>query len=362
MLAGAFLAGAGCQPLRAGPRPAARQPAPEVLELATPDVIAQYIRDRFNVPGATKVTASPLHATPFPPFYEASVVADDGREKHSGNVYISGDARCFVMGNVFAMKGMGREAAARLVREIERIPATAAVRVGPFGPSPYPGLLRATVTALNGKDKQTQPLYVTRNGRTGVLGFVVPFRRDFVQQLLSTRDQPSAGPANAPVTIVEFADLECPSCALLHKVLENQILYAYKTKVRVIFKEFPLPIHQWAQTAALANECARPLDPSAFLKYRDLIFASQADIKAETAREQLLKLGAQVGLDRHRLAACLDSKAPLPRIEAARREAEAVGVNVTPTLFVNGRPVVGAPSAPKLAKIVDEALARTLKR
>ena len=115
----------------------------------------------------------------------------------------------------------------------------------------------------------------------------------------------------------------------------------------------------WSLTAALANECARQIDPGTFLKYRNLIFARQADIQPATARAQLLKLGSQVGQDQRRLAACLDSGATLPPIEAALREGEVVGVSATPTLFVNGRPVVGAPPAAKLARIIDQALAET---
>ena len=357
LAAAIILLAAGTPRLIAARTPASSSRGPEALKLATPDVIAQYVRDRFNLSRAVSVTATPLQPTAFPPFYQSTVVADDGHEKHPGTVMISADARCFVMGDVFSIKDLSRDQAALRVREVGKIPASSAVSVGAFNPSPYPGLLRATVTVTSGKDKRTQPLYATRDGRTAVLGLVVPFRRDMVEQLLSTRGQPSAGPASAPVTIVEFADLECPSCAGLQKLLEEQILPAYKGKVRVIFKEFPLAMHKWALTAALANECARQTDPAAFLKYRNLIFARQADIKPETAREQLLKLAGQVGLDRSKLAACLDSKASLPQLEAAQREAEAVGVNVTPTMFVNGRPVAGAPTAANLKKIIDQALA-----
>jgi len=171
---------------------------------------------------------------------------------------------------------------------------------------------------------------------------------------------PSLGPSNAPVTVVEYADLQCPACARLHEFLEKQLLPKYGDKVRVIFKEFLIPGHDWSATAALANECAYQIKPSAFPGYRTLIFASQNAINASNVRELLLGLGNDAGLERSTLAACIDSKASLSRVEAARQEGKDLGVIKTPTTFVNGRIIVGLASQATFDKIVDEALlART---
>jgi len=97
-----------------------------------------------------------------------------------------------------------------------------------------------------------------------------------------------------------------------------------------------------------------------FPGYRTLVFANQNAINASNVRERLLALGDDAGVDRSRLAACIDSKASLSRVEAARQEGEDLGVNKTPTTFVNGRIIVGLPSQATFDKIVDEALlART---
>ncbi len=174
--------------------------------------------------------------------------------------------------------------------------------------------------------------------------------------MIKTKGVPSQGPSNAPVTLVEYADLQCPGCARLHEYIEKQLLPKYGDKVRVIFKEFLIPGHDWSATAALANECAYQVNPSAFPGYRTLIFANQDTINVSNLRERLLSLGDDAGVDRSRLAACIDSKASLSQVEAARQEGEDLGVNMTPTSFINGRIVLGLPPEATFDKIVDEAL------
>ena len=180
------------------------------------------------------------------------------------------------------------------------------------------------MTADNGKQKSNQDFYVTKDNRTLVLGSVHNLGLDLKREALrtiATTNQPTLGPAHAPVTIVEYADLECPMCARLHEFLEKQLLPKYGDKVRVIFKEFPLvQIHDWSPAAAIANECV----------YQ--------------------------GVDRVTLAACLDSKASLPLVDAGANEGKRLGIQSTPTCFINGRMLVGYPSAEAYYTAVDAAL------
>ena len=120
-------------------------------------------------------------------------------------------------------------------------------------------------------------------------------------------------------------------------------------------------MHDWSTSAAVANECAYQINPSVFPRYRTLVFANQNVINASNVRERLLALGDDAGVDRSRLAACIDSKASLSRVEAARQEGEDLGVNKTPTTFVNGRIIVGLASHATFDQIVDEALAAGTK-
>jgi protein-disulfide isomerase len=324
--------------------------------LASPEKIVQYVRDRFEVPQSVKVTAEPLGNSQFPVFYQTVVTTDDGKEKRANNVFITKDGRCFVMGNVFALEQGSSAELLRCVREVTKLPPQTELTIGLFNKTPYPQFLKSVITASNGKQTQTAEIFITKDQRTGILGIVLPFGEDFVRGMINTKDMPSQGPSNAPVTVVEYADLQCPTCAFLHEFLEKELLPKYDDKVRVIFKEFPIPGHDWSATAAVANECAYQINPSAFPRYRSLIFANQNLINAANVRDSLLNLGDDAGVDRAKLAACIDSKASLWRVEAGRQEGKDLGVNKTPTSFVNGRIIIGLPSKAAWDEVVDEAL------
>ena len=346
----------GANPLRGEIKRPQDARVPGTNELASPGRIVQYVRDRFQVPDSVKLTAEPLANSQFPVFLQTTVTSDDGKEKRANNVFITKDGRCFVWGNVFALLESSNAELIRCIREAAKVPPQIDLKIGTFDKTPYPQFLKSVITASDGKHTQTAEIFITKDRRTGILGFVFPFREDFVQGMIKTKDAPSLGPGNAPVTVVEYADLQCPTCALLHEFLEKELLPKYGDKVRVIFKEFPLPWHDWSTTAAVANECAYQINPSAFPGYRTFIFANQNAINASNVRERLLNLGEDAGVDRTRLAACMDSKASLSRVEAARKEGADLGIHGTPTSFVNGRIVIGMPPQSAWDKIVAEAL------
>ncbi len=253
-----------------------------------------------------------------------------------------------------------RDKIIRFIRERFGIPETVKLTVSPFRSSSIPSLYEATVIVDDGKQKKNQAILVSKDGRYLIVGDVFNLGADPKQtamRAISTRNQPSQGPATAPVTIVEYADLQCPTCAQLHEFLEKRLLPKYPGKVRVVFKEFPLVnIHDWAMTAAIAGQCAYQIDPGAFLNYRSLIFRQQTLINASNSRDMLLSLAAQAGIDSLKVASCLDSKATLPRVEQDIREGQQLGIASTPTSFVNGRMIVGIPSPETFYTAVDEAL------
>ena len=245
----------------------------------------------------------------------------------------------------------------------ERFPLspTAKMTVGPLRPSAFPGFYQTTVTVDDGKQTGTQDFYVSKDGHYLIQGNVYTLgadpRREAERQI-STQGKPSAGPASAPVTIVEFADLQCPTCAKMHQFLESQLLPKYGEKVRVVFKEYPLvQIHDWALTAALANECVYVLKPEAFVPYRTKVFENQTNITATSAQAQLERYAEQAGVDPAKLRACIESKQTMGEIESDFKEAQAVGVTSTPTFFINGKMLVGG-TPEEFYKVIDETLRR----
>jgi protein-disulfide isomerase len=146
-------------------------------------------------------------------------------------------------------------------------------------------------------------------------------------------------------------------CARVHEFFEKQLLPKYGNKVRLVFKDYPLlAIHDWALAGSIAGQCIYEMNPGAFVPFRSLVFQNQSSVNAANSRDMLLTYGEQAGVDRVRLAACLDAKSSLPRVEENTLEAKRLKIMSTPTCFVNGKMIVGLPSPDAFYKAVDEAL------
>jgi len=330
---------------------------PPVGTPVTTDKVIQYLRERFGIPDTVKMTAGPLHSSTFPGFEETTVTTDTGKEQKPQTIYVTKDGRYLAVGTL-AMLGPDPKAdVVKYVRATFKIPESTVLTAGPLEKSKYLEFHQTKVATADGK---AQEFFVTRDDKVVVLGEVLPLDVNLRRKALETmdlRNQPSAGgPASAPVTIVEYADLECPTCARFNAFLENDLLPHYGNKVRVVFKEFPLPMHDWSRVAAIANECAYKMSPSVYFAYRSMIFAHQTAINVANVRDAMLQYGEEVGLDRLKLAACIDSQASLPLVEQGKREGTVIGVNSTPTSFINGRMVVGMPPPDQYFALVDEAL------
>ena len=139
--------------------------------------------------------------------------------------------------------------------------------------------------------------------------------------------------------------------------METKVVPRYGNKVRIVFKEFPLVgIHDWSYTAAIADQCAFEINPSAYVPMRTAIFRSQALINITNLRDTLLSFGEQAGVDRVQLAGCLDSKASLPRVQRDMDEGKRINMTQTPTAFINGKMMLGLPSEDAYFQSIDLAL------
>jgi len=325
------------------------------------------VREKFGVVSTVKLTMDPLEPSPHPDYYQTVVNIDDGKQPRKQALSIKKDGRLLLIGDLVPLNGDIDGAVSQAVRDAFKIPTSVKLSVtGALHPSKYAGFLNATVTANDGvHPAQSQDFLVTDDKKyLNLGGAAYPLNVDPRRQALSVmtlKDQPTQGPAHAPVTIVEYADLECPSCAHMHEFLEDQLVPKYGDKVRVVFKEFPLvKIHQWAETAAIANECAYQIDPSKFVPYRTLIFKHQNDIDAVQANtsqvhDLLMSYGQQVGLDGAKLASCVDSQASKARVELGMQEGEQLSVASTPTFYINGK-FQGAAPPDIFFQAVDDAM------
>ncbi len=350
--------GAGVLVMRAAP--AAQAPG---LSDATRDKILTYIRERIGWPDTVKLTLGALQATTVAPgFNQAAVTVGEGTTQRAQLVLVAKDAHYLILvnGSIIELHQNSTAEMEQRIREAFKTPATLKLSVGGFKPTPSPDFEQGTLTIDDGKSpKQEREVLLARDGKHLMLGELFNLAVDPKQQALraiSLQDEPTQGPATAPVTIVEYADLQCPTCANMHEFLETQLLPRYGNKVRVVFKEFPLPMHDWSFTAAIACQCAYEMNPASYVPLRSAIFRNQQLINITNLRDTLLTYGEQVGLDRVKLAGCLDAKSSLPRIQRDMAEAKRINVDRTPTLFINGRMMVGLPSNDAYFQTIDAML------
>jgi protein-disulfide isomerase len=170
-------------------------------------------------------------------------------------------------------------------------------------------------------------------------------------QAINTDDDPSRGAATAPVTIVEFTDFQCPSCAAMHPVLE-EVLKTYGNQVRFVVRDFPLAMHANARKAAEAANAAHA--QGKFFEYAALLFKRQDALDVPS----LKKYASELGLDRARFDAALDGETFAAEVRRDIADGEMYGIDSTPTIFVNGV-LLKTLSAEDLRAAIDRALGAT---
>lgn len=217
------------------------------------------------------------------------------------------------------------------------------VKLGAPKPAAMPGLLEVNLDVSMGEQSNSGSIFATPDGKYVVRGEVHdtaadPFAANRAK--ITTEGFPAKGPANAKVTIVEFADFQCPSCAQMHEILD-QVLPKYP-QVRFVFKDLPLAqIHPWAMTAALAGRCAYQQKPEAFWSVHDDFFHNQKLIGAADAWNKGLEFARKAGVDEAAMRSCMVGAEAKKIIDGSLAEARALAIGNTPTAFVNGRRVVG---------------------
>lgn len=212
-------------------------------------------------------------------------------------------------------------------------------RISSIKPAGVANLAEVTVVLANQQNQQVTRFFVTPDGEHALVGEIIPFGTrpfDAVKNVLEKGvTGPARGPKDAPVTIVEFGDLQCPVCKAAQPTLEA--LVAAEPNARFVFQNFPLEMHNWSAKGAAYADCVGQASNDAFWKFVAKTYETQSDITAATADEKLTAIATGVGMKGADIAACAAKPETKTRVDASIALGKSVDVTGTPTLFINGR-------------------------
>jgi protein-disulfide isomerase len=256
----------------------------------------------------------------------------------------------------------------RQVRSHYALPPDVKVVLGSLRASEFPNYDSLTITFDNLEKKQSYDFLLSHDQKTLLRMTKLDLSKDPYAEVMSKIDvkgRPSRGNKDAKVVVVNYDDFECPFCSRMHATLFPEILKEYGDRILIIYKDYPLEeIHPWSVHAAVDANCLNTQNVDAYWDYADYLHANQhavTGVKGKAGQSEALdKLAAEQGqkhnLDMSKLQACVkaqDDKA----VRASLDEGDAVGVNATPTLFVNGQKLDGAVPVEQVRETIDRALA-----
>lgn len=238
------------------------------------------------------------------------------------------------------------------------------VTLGPRTPSKFNGYDNLPVTFTKDSNSQKADYLISADGQTLVHMVSLSVVDDPVFSI-SIAGRPIRGNANAKVTVINFDDLECGFCARMHAELFPKSLDHYKDQVRFVYRDSPLSeIHPWAMHAAVDANCLADQSGTVYWAFVDYIHAHGDEVtgsdrdnkKSFAALDRIARNEAIVAkLDDGRLEQCL-AKQDETKVLASRKEADALGIDGTPALFVNGEKINGLVTEEQLWTVIDRAL------
>jgi protein-disulfide isomerase len=262
------------------------------------------------------------------------------------------------------------EQAQRIEREVRSyysLPPTVKMTIGPLRPSDFANYDALTINIDGSGKKQDYDFLLSKDGKTLVRMTKLDLTKDPYAETMKKIDlagRPIRGNKDAKVVVVNFDDFQCPFCSRMHQTLFPELLKEYGDRVEFVYKDFPLAeIHPWATHAAVDANCLGAQNSDAYWDFADYIHANQHEVSSEKTREsefaaldRLTTLqGQKHNLDQTKLQSCIKAQKD-DAITASVKEGESVGVNATPTLFINGQEMDGALPISDVRAALDHAL------
>jgi protein-disulfide isomerase len=255
------------------------------------------------------------------------------------------------------------------VRSTFSLPPFVEIKAGERKPSTdFPGYDSLVVTLSYGGKSQTRDLLLSKDNKTLLSVTKMDLTRDPLAEVMAKIDvtgRPVRGNPKAKLLVVVYDDFQCPYCSRMHQTL-NDVLKSYGDRIKVVYKDYPLfEIHPWAERAALDSGCLARQSAEAYWDFADYVHANPERIKGEqrAAQGQLaevdkiaMEIGKRHSADEAALKSCVETQATKSDLNASVKEAESVGVESTPAVFIDGMKLDGAIPAEELRLVLDKEL------
>jgi protein-disulfide isomerase len=254
------------------------------------------------------------------------------------------------------------------IRTTFHIPAQVPIKIGDRKSSDFTGY--DTLTVSFGTDDKAKPFdfLISKDSKTLVQMTKMDLSADPGAEIMKKIDiagRPIRGSKDAKVTVVVYDDFQCPFCGRMHQTLFQDILKDYGDRVKFVYKDYPLyEIHPWAGHAAVNANCLAQQSSGAFWDFADTVHYNPRQIMGDkrpvegqiTELDRLtLELGKKHDVDSAKLEQCVKAQNQ-DAVKASVKEAEGLGVEGTPAVFVNGARLDGAVPAPEVRATIDQAL------
>jgi protein-disulfide isomerase len=256
----------------------------------------------------------------------------------------------------------------RQVRTYYSVPAAVKITVGPLRASEFAGYDALTVHMDSIEKKADYDFLLSKDGKTLLRMTKLDLTKDpYAENVkkISVGDRPIRGKKDAKVVVVNYDDFQCPFCSRMHQTLFPEMLKEYGDRVEFVYKDYPLAeIHPWATHAAVDANCLAAQNSDAYWDLADYLHNNQREISAAgqtrdlqfAALDRLTTLqGQKHELDQTKLQSCIKAQND-DAIKASLHEGDSLGVNATPTMFVNGQEIDGVVSATEFRTVLNAAL------
>jgi protein-disulfide isomerase len=250
-----------------------------------------------------------------------------------------------------------------LVRSHFSVPQDYTVTIGARKPSQVPGYDTLPITFSRDAKSTPFEFLISTDGKTLARLETFDLAKDAAFQI-DVQGRPVRGNPAAKVTVINFDDLECPYCARMHQTLFPSTFERYKDKVRFVYKDYPLEIHPWAMHAAVDANCLAAQNADVYWTYVDYLHAHGQEVsgedrdinKSNANLDRIARQEATLGkLDAPKLDACL-AKQDQTQVRASMKEGDQLGIDSTPSLFVDGERIIGAIPEDQVWLVIDRAL------